>query len=376
MASASSLPSDLVLVVFIHGFKGSENTFARFPERLQHILTETIHDAVVECVVFPAYEVSLAEAVVRFADWLTNLAVQRENGSGLGGGAGKAKIVLCGHSMGGLLAADTLIEFVRTRPDPLAPLWPNIVACISFDTPYLGLNPAVFKNGVTQAASYVRDAFTTLRSFTSSNPPSATASRAAITAAPNVAASTSMWQKWAPGSYAVGGALLAGAALGAAYYKREELDWGYKWATDHMKYVRALLDENSLQRRLQRLVEIEEEMGVVFRAFYTFVPPKPPSSPSPRTFIVLPKKPAQLVEHFVQATNSLAADEVSAHTGMFDVKANDGYYALGLTTAQFIREAVVCSRKTASESQELVHPAADSAVHVPAEQTEEQLLLD
>lgn len=38
-------------------------------------------------------------------------------------------------SMGGLLAADALIEFVRTRPDSTAPLWPNIVACIAFDTP-------------------------------------------------------------------------------------------------------------------------------------------------------------------------------------------------------------------------------------------------
>ena len=41
----------------------------------------------------------------------------------------------CLHSMGGLLAADALIEFVRTRPDKNAPLWPRIVACIAYDTP-------------------------------------------------------------------------------------------------------------------------------------------------------------------------------------------------------------------------------------------------
>lgn len=39
------------------------------------------------------------------------------------------------RSMGGLLAADALIEFARTRPDPKAPLWPNIIACLAFDTP-------------------------------------------------------------------------------------------------------------------------------------------------------------------------------------------------------------------------------------------------
>lgn len=37
--------------------------------------------------------------------------------------------------MGGLLAADTLLEFVKSRPDPKAPLWPKIIACIAFDTP-------------------------------------------------------------------------------------------------------------------------------------------------------------------------------------------------------------------------------------------------
>lgn len=37
--------------------------------------------------------------------------------------------------MGGLLAADTLREFVNSRPDAKAPLWPKIIACIAFDTP-------------------------------------------------------------------------------------------------------------------------------------------------------------------------------------------------------------------------------------------------
>jgi hypothetical protein len=37
--------SDLLIVVFIHGFKGTDETFAKFPERLQHILAETISNA-------------------------------------------------------------------------------------------------------------------------------------------------------------------------------------------------------------------------------------------------------------------------------------------------------------------------------------------
>lgn len=45
--------------------------------------------------------------------------------------------------MGGLLAADSLIEFVNTRPDQAAPLWPNIVACIAYDTPVRKVRPSL-----------------------------------------------------------------------------------------------------------------------------------------------------------------------------------------------------------------------------------------
>ena len=73
------------------------------------------------------------KAIVSFADWLTTLVVEREVSYELG--SGSASVVLCGHSMGGLLAADSLREFMRTRPDQSAPLWPKIIACIAFDTP-------------------------------------------------------------------------------------------------------------------------------------------------------------------------------------------------------------------------------------------------
>ena len=49
--------TDLLLIVFVHGFKGTDETFGAFPKRLQHILTETITEVSVECIVFPAYEV-------------------------------------------------------------------------------------------------------------------------------------------------------------------------------------------------------------------------------------------------------------------------------------------------------------------------------
>lgn len=190
--------------------------------------------------------------------------------------------------MGGLLAADALLAFVNSRPDKNAPLWPNIIACIAFDTPvswltdnwffstdtiflkYLGLHPAVFKNSATKAVEYagaartvVSDVFSLFgrkgaSSTVSGQPP------LAITAAPTA---ESGWAKWAPAAYAVGGALVAGAAAGTAYYRRDDIGSGYSWATDHMNYVRSLWDEEALRKRMRDLNDVQVHLGVTFRSY-------------------------------------------------------------------------------------------------------------
>lgn len=56
------VPDNLILV-FIHGFKGNDETFLGFPQRLQHVLQDTIPNCNVDALIFPAYEVrtSLAQ---------------------------------------------------------------------------------------------------------------------------------------------------------------------------------------------------------------------------------------------------------------------------------------------------------------------------
>lgn len=123
-------------------FKGTDSTFSSFPKRLEHVLSKSIDNVVTECIVFPEYEVShwvcphlllsltvsrfrpkaiwyltsnsiqrgrsklkrspsmlcsQTAAVQVFSEWLTKLVVEREVANGNGGGAGKAKIVFCGH---------------------------------------------------------------------------------------------------------------------------------------------------------------------------------------------------------------------------------------------------------------------------------------
>lgn len=69
----------------------------------------------------------------------------------------------------------------------------------------------------------------------------------------------------------------------------------------------------------------------------------PPFSPS-RTFIVIPKRTSRHFSRFLPAKNSVAPDELQAHTGMFGAKTNDGYYELGLATSKIIRESLGLAR--------------------------------
>ncbi|KAG5653022.1 hypothetical protein H0H81_002644 [Sphagnurus paluster] len=329
-SSTSSQPvikhTELLLVVFVHGFKGTDQTFGDFPDRLQHILAETTSDVKAECLIFPAYETKgdLTEAVIRFADWLTTLTVEKEVASG--GGSGKANIVLCGHSfyLRQGLRADRGLQ-------------------------YLGIHPHVFKNSVTKAAEYASAAqtvgstiFGAFAGFGAKK--AATPARSPAPAAgPTPAAGSG----WATAAYAVGGALLAGAAAGSAYYKREEIGTSFTWATDHMKYISNLWDESALTHRVESLMSMEKQAGVAFRVFYTYIPPKPPFSEA-RMFIVLPKRVSPQFPYFLRANNSLAPDELQAHTGMFGAKTNDGYYGLGLATAKLIRESLQSARQFSS----------------------------
>ncbi|KAI0268345.1 hypothetical protein BC834DRAFT_688066 [Gloeopeniophorella convolvens] len=370
-STSRKLATGILLIIFIHGFKGDDTTFGSFPSRLQHILSETLQGVAIECIVFPAYETKgdLDKAVERFADWLTTLTVEKEVAHGAGGGAGHAKIILCGHSMGGLLAADSTYAFINTRPDTDAPLWPNIVACLAFDTPYLGLHPHVFKNSATKAAGYVQNVhkaasgvWGTLNSSGAkpAGPVVPPAGLLPASAAPPTP-SPGGWSRWAPAAYAVGGALLAGAAAGTAYYRRADIGSGYGALMEHMQYVGALWDENALTERVRHLVEGEKTHGVVFRIFYTLLPPISSSYPSQRTFCVLPKGSSDASQHFVPAHNTLAEDEVRAHVGMFEPGKNDGYYQLGLEAAAVIRQAM--GKDSVVEQNEARESTPERGVH-------------
>jgi pimeloyl-ACP methyl ester carboxylesterase len=82
--------------------------------------------------------------VEAFVDWLTTTCVDLEckpaeegdeAASGRGKGAGTAKVVLCGHSMGGLVAVDASLEIAKSGGIQKGKLWPRVCGVIACDTP-------------------------------------------------------------------------------------------------------------------------------------------------------------------------------------------------------------------------------------------------
>lgn len=151
-----ALPSKtgLLLLIFIHGFKGSaETTFEDFPSRLSHLLAETHPRLAVRSLVYPTYDTrgSLDVAVANFVEWLEEQVllleakpeVDGETGkerrfeeTGRGGGKGTVHVALCGHSMGGLVAGDAALRIAKdNEAQGMGPYWPNVFAVIAYDSP-------------------------------------------------------------------------------------------------------------------------------------------------------------------------------------------------------------------------------------------------
>ncbi|KAF1999731.1 hypothetical protein P154DRAFT_436286 [Amniculicola lignicola CBS 123094] len=117
-----------LLLVFIHGFMGNETSFRSFPAHLHNLVTITLAEShIVHTKIYPRYRSRYALEVARdeFSKWLT----PHENWN--------TDVILLGHSMGGLLAADIALLF-RHR----------IVGVINFDVPFLGMHPGIVKAGL------------------------------------------------------------------------------------------------------------------------------------------------------------------------------------------------------------------------------------
>ena len=301
--------------------QGGEETFGHkyaFTQHLRDLVAERLPKLDVQVLVYPKYETrgDLADCVSRFRDWLQEKVIDIEVGKGTPSPTvdPSVRVVLCGHSMGGIVAAETLIALTSERVIPpssasggsgdgnhtAAPaegdgsvelnglMFPYVQAVLSFDTPYLGISPGVVAHGAETHYSTASAALTQLSTLTGlwgakgaadagkdtqqqKKPvaalPPATGNNNNNNKANNDSSST--WGSWGKmARYAGAGAALAGSAA-AAYLKRDQLTEGWTWVSSHLEFVGCLARGEELRRRVAYMARAQSELGVGFGVLYT-----------------------------------------------------------------------------------------------------------
>ncbi|KAF7538594.1 hypothetical protein G7054_g2769 [Neopestalotiopsis clavispora] len=123
-----------LLLIYIHGFMGNDNSFQNFPFHVHRFLRDRMRSThAVHTKIYPRYKTYKAIEVARdnFSLWLE----PHESPD--------TDVVLIGHSMGGLLAA----EPTRNRGD-LRMFQHRILGTVNLDAPLLGLHPGIITSGI------------------------------------------------------------------------------------------------------------------------------------------------------------------------------------------------------------------------------------
>ncbi|EAW07640.1 esterase/lipase family protein [Aspergillus clavatus NRRL 1] len=314
-----------LLLVFIHGFKGDDDTFANFPDSLRSLVARALPTVQVATAVYPKYETRgvLKECVGRFREWLQNQVIDLEvaNRTASPTVDPSVHVFLVGHSMGGIVAAETLLLLASEQPippkfspnisssqatadslndstaaegsrlvEPGSFMFPHIQGVLAFDTPFLGIAPGVVSYGAEGHYQTVATAYNTISEVagifgfggaanTSSKasdanrqtqPKPLPSPSASGTASAADAAATPSWQRW--GRYAMfagaAGAMAAGGAA-AMYSQRQRLTDGWGWVSSHLAFVGCLARPSDLRQRLTLLSKVHEERGINCTNFYT-----------------------------------------------------------------------------------------------------------
>ncbi|KAI0181106.1 hypothetical protein GGR52DRAFT_19167 [Hypoxylon sp. FL1284] len=383
-----------LLLCFIHGFKGGDDTFGERSEFAQHLAAlvgAALPKVTVRAVTYPRYETrgDLHECVGRFREWLQNQVIDIEvaNGTPSPTVEPSVRTILIGHSMGGIVAAETTIAIAsevpitqqkdeeedaigddkastkvqigepvsmttttkeKTPPPTSSLMFPYIQGVLAFDTPFLGISPGVVAHGAEGHYNTASAALTQLSGlsniFWGNYNQAAAAGNATDKKPPPAALPAPEEEKkkqqqagWGWGRIAMvaGGAAALAAGGAAAYANREQIGTGWAWAGSHLEFVGCLARGEELRARVASMVRLHRKLDVGFANLYTRLgraaAPKQVSMVgtvmgSQRTFCNLPAR--QAAGYWREAVNDKAKDEIGAHMAMFEPKENPGYRSL------------------------------------------------
>lgn len=237
------------------------------------------------------------------------------------------RVILVGHSMGGIVAAETLLSIARDRPVPIASrpgtpsskgsnttssattpqpankssakkdvktaaasstsssaptsnpdegtakpdddaptfLFPFIQGILAFDTPYLGIHPGVVAHGAEAHWNTASAAYNAYHTAQQffGSRPASPAPGGAKTLP--ATNSSGGWGKYA---MFAGGAAAIAAAGSAAYMGRTQISAGWSWVGSHLEFVGCLARGAELAQRVDAVVRLSERYGIGFADFY------------------------------------------------------------------------------------------------------------
>ncbi|KAK4127376.1 hypothetical protein N657DRAFT_641367 [Parathielavia appendiculata] len=137
--NAGALQKRTLLVIYIHGFMGDKSSFRSFPAHVHALLKDLLAEThVIHTKIYPRYKTykSIDVACDNFSKWLA----PHESPT--------TDVVLVGHSMGGLLAAEVVLLPNQSPYNYSSPFRHRILGTISLDAPLLGLHPGVVVTGI------------------------------------------------------------------------------------------------------------------------------------------------------------------------------------------------------------------------------------
>ncbi|KAH6882965.1 hypothetical protein BKA58DRAFT_426319 [Alternaria rosae] len=365
-----------LLLCFIHGFKGGDETFRTFPSHVKALLQHALPKVTVLTITYPRFETrgDLHECVGRFKEWLQNKVIDLEvaNSTPSPTVDPSVRTILVGHSMGGIVAAETLLSILAEQPihsqsnsqtgstgslaDHSTLMFPYIQGILAFDTPYLGIAPGVVAHGAEKHWNTASSAYSAYNNLAGAfgwggrDTAAGAIDTSKMLPAPSStgdAASAPLWQRYGKVAMFAGaaGAIAAGGA--AAYMKKDQITQGVSWATSHLEFVGVLARPEEMRKRLEKIATLTTSHGLGFCNMHTTLGHAVNSenkehgwtgkvAGKDRTFCNLPKGP--LKDFFMPAVNDKATAETWAHTSMFEPRNNPGYYTLSETAKEKIIE--------------------------------------
>ncbi|EHK41124.1 hypothetical protein TRIATDRAFT_135489 [Trichoderma atroviride IMI 206040] len=351
-----------LILCFIHGFKGGESTFGNdysFVEDLRTAVAQELPGFSIKVLVYPKYDTrgDLGEAVSRFRSWLENKIIDYEVAKGTASPTVEPSIrtILIGHSMGGIVAAETVMGLASERPiyteDGIDKsggrpnfnglMFPRIQGVLAFDTPYLGIAPSVVAYGAEGHYQTAQSAMAQLGSVWKmvgggGGDAAASSSSSALTTTASTAAKNDSGGGggWGWGKIAMYGAAASAVAAGsaAAWMNREHISVGWSWVSSHLEFVGCLARPEALKQRMAYMVRLSSELNIGYANVYTRLGKAAESKEvsmvgtvlgKDRTFCVVPSK--QPSGKWIDNVNDTAKDEVTAHVTMFEPQNNPAY---------------------------------------------------